>query len=122
MQLSGDTQAEGCRKAIIEELMETGLAERCLVYQTKGCKMDYWVEELRQEMWLWLMTYDIDKLRDAWENGHLNALITRYLCNQFNSKTSPFYKTYKKYDGSTDEITDRELSIPDREKTDSALY
>lgn len=111
-----ETSKEKYRAEIIDGLIRSGLAERCLTYQTKGCKMDYWVEELRQEMWLWLLTYDMERLYDAWRNGHLNALITRFLCNQFNSKTSPFYKVYKKYDTLTDDITSKEMNIPEDDK------
>ena len=50
----------------------------------------------RQEMWLWLLTYDEAKLSDAYENKHLNALITRYLQNQLFSKNSEFYYRYRR--------------------------
>ena len=50
----------------------------------------------RRTMWLWLLTYDIEKLSDAYENKHLNALITRFLQNQLFSKNSDFFYRYRR--------------------------
>lgn len=101
------------REEIVQYLLESGLLERCVGYQTNKCRNVYLKEELLQEAWLWVMTYDLDKLKDAYANKHLNALITRYLKNQFFSKTSPFYKSHRKFDLMTDEIGKDELEIPD---------
>lgn len=91
------------RDEIIKHIMDTRLVEECVRYQTiKAPK--YYVEELTQELWLWLLTYDLDKLTNAYLNKHLNALITRWLQNQFYSKSSPFYKRYKKYDENSVEL------------------
>lgn len=88
---------EKIRDTIIKYIMDANLVEECVKYQTiKAPK--YYIEELTQELWLWLLTYDIEKLSDAYLNNHLNALITRWLQNQYLSKSSPFYKRYKKYD------------------------
>lgn len=52
------------REEIIKYLLESGLVDRCVKYQTK--KADpYLKEELTQELWLWLLEYDISKLSDA---------------------------------------------------------
>ena len=67
-----------------------------------------------QEVFLWLCQYDIEKLSNAYYNRHLNALCTRFIQNQWFSKTSPFYKAFKKFDMNSDEITERELNIPDK--------
>lgn len=101
------------RKEIVDFLLESGLVERCVRYQTNRCRNAYLKEEITQETWLWLLTYDLDKLTDAYENKHLNALITRYLCNQFHSKNSPFFKNQRKFDLLTDEIGNAQLEIPD---------
>lgn len=101
------------REEIIAYLLETGLVDRCVRYQTNKCRNGYLKEEITQELWLWLLTYDLEKLTDAYENKHLNALITRYLCNQFHSKNSPFFKNQRKFDLLTDEIGNEQLEIPD---------
>lgn len=77
------------------------------------CKSSYLKEEMISECYLWLMTYDMDKLRDASENKHLSALITAYVIRQHFSRTSDFYKRYKRFDERTDEITEKELNLPE---------
>lgn len=102
------------REEIIDYILEKNLVNECVKYRTNKCTNQYWKEELVQEAWLWLCTYDIDKLTDAYTKKHLSALITRFICNQFNSVTSPFYKYFKKPDLMSDEITEKENNIPDQ--------
>lgn len=83
------------RDDVIKYLQETDLVETCLRYQTKGGD-PYLVEELRQELWLWLMTYKEEKLLDAFRRKHINAIITTFIRLQFKSRHSPFYKVYRK--------------------------
>ena len=59
---------------------------------------------MRQEMWLWLMTYEEAKLLSAYNQGHINALISHYLRNQFHSRNSPFFKRYKKQQEREDDL------------------
>lgn len=84
------------RNVIVAYISGTGLADRCLVYQTRHLKDPFLKEEIRSELWLWLLTYDIDKLSNAYEENHLNALITRYLQNQLFSKNSEFYYRWRR--------------------------
>lgn len=104
---------EDIRKEIIEYVIKTKLAERCVAYQTNKSSVAYLKEELLQELYLWLSTYDLNKLCDAYENNHLNALITRWISNNWFSKTSPFYRNLRRYDLLSDEITQKELDIPE---------
>lgn len=101
------------RTEIIDFVLKTGLAKKCVQYQTNKCKNQYLKEELLQELYLWLLTYDLNKLWDAYTNKHINALMTRWIINNFFSKTSPFYKHFRKFDSISDEITNKELDIPD---------
>lgn len=100
------------RDEIVQYLLKEHLIEDCVHYQTIRCNDDYLKQELTQEAWLWVMGYDIEKLSDAYENGHLNALVTRYLQNQWFSNRSAFHYTYRKKDRITDEITAETLQIP----------
>lgn len=102
------------RKDIIAWLISDGLVDRCVSYQTHGADT-YLKEELKQELWLWLLTYDIDKLSDAFENKHINALITRWIYIQYCCKNSPFHKVYRKRQALEDEITEKEERIPDKD-------
>ena len=51
--------------------------------------------DLAQEVYLVLMTYDEDKIRDLHEHGQMNFFIARILLNQYNSSNSPFHYTYR---------------------------
>ena len=101
------------RKEIIDFILKIGLAEKCVKYQTNKSSNNFLKEDLLQELYLWLLTYDIDKLSDAYKRNHLNALITRWISNNWFSKTSPFYKHFRRFDLISDEITNKELDIPD---------
>lgn len=100
------------RDEIINYAMESGLAEKCIGYQTAKCRDRELVNDLLQELYLWLLTYDINKLSNAYENKHINALITRWIRNNYFSKSSPFYKTFRKFDSITDELGPKEFNIP----------
>ena len=104
---------ESARTEIIKYIMDTGVAERCVAYQTNKCTDGELINDLKQELYLWLLTYDIAKLFDAYCNRHINALITAWIRNNFHSKSGPFYKNFRKFQDITDEITEKELDIPD---------
>ena len=101
------------RKQIIDKIIKERIVETCVQYRLNKCKSNYLKEELVQECYLWLSTYDIAKLTDAAQNKHLSALVTAYIIRQWFSQTSDFYKRYKRWDERTDEITDKERAIPD---------
>ena len=101
------------RKEILDYLVKTQLIEKCVHYQTIRCNDQYLKEELVQELYLWACTYDLEKLSDAYENNHLNALCTRVIQSQWFSNRSAFHYTYRKKDRKTDEITKEVLQIPD---------
>lgn len=101
------------RQEIVEFLIESGLPERCIRYQTNKSSNKELKNDLLQELWLWILTYDIERLSDAYDNGHINALLTRWIRNQWHSRTSPFFKEFRKFDLSSDELTQKELDIPD---------
>ena len=102
------------REEIINKIIKEKLVETCVQYRMNKCKSSYLKEEMISECYLWLMTYDIAKLRDANENNHLSALITAYVIRQYFSCTSDFYKRYKRFDERTDEITEKELNLPEQ--------
>lgn len=104
---------EAERLEIINKIIKEKIVETCVQYRLNKCKSNYLKEELVQECYLWLTEYDIEKLNDAYENRHLSALVTAYIVRQWFSKTSDYYKRYKRWDERTDEITDKERAIPD---------
>lgn len=100
------------RQEIVDYLIKTKIPETCVKYQLNKTKNQFFKDEMLQEVWLFILEYDIEKLEDAYGRGSLNALITAFIKRQFFSRTSPFFKKYKKFDILTDEITGRELNIP----------
>ena len=50
--------------------------------------------DLAQDVYLVLMGYDEEKVRDLWENGQINFFIARILLNQYKSTNSPYFYTY----------------------------
>lgn len=67
--------------------------------------VDHWMhyatwetrKDAMQELYLWLCTYDLDKLQDAYDHGLLNALVTRVIRNWWCTKKSVFTYKYRKY-------------------------
>jgi DNA-directed RNA polymerase specialized sigma24 family protein len=55
------------------------------------------IDDLMQEIYLILLEYDRDKLIAIYEKKQLKFFIVRIILNQYNSKTSTFYRKYKKY-------------------------
>lgn len=87
------------RNEIIQYILDTGLLITCIDYQLKKQPQHYPNrDDIIQDAWTFLLTYDIEKLWDAYTNKHLNALLTRYLQNQLFSKTSEYYRKYIKFD------------------------
>ena len=85
------------RYEIIDEIYNSKLLTTCVDYQLKRQPQHYQNRaDIIQDAWLWLLSYDIDKLTDAYLNNHLNALLTRYIQNQIFSKTSDYYRKYIK--------------------------
>lgn len=98
---------------IKDYLLKTNLIETCVAYQAMG---QYSAEEQRdivQNTWLWILTYDEEKLNDAYQNKHLNALITRYLFNQIKTKNGEYYRTERKWRENKVELTAAFENIPE---------
>lgn len=93
------------REAIIKYINESGLLVTCVDYQLKKQPQHYANRgDIISDAWLWLLTYDMDKLTDAYLNNHLNAMITRYLQNQIFSKTSDYFRKYIKFNTLSEDL------------------
>lgn len=55
------------------------------------------LEDLSQMVYLILLEYDEDKLRDLWEQRQMSFFIARIIVNQYRSSSSPFHTTFRKY-------------------------
>ena len=94
------------RDAIIQDILKSGLLVTCVDYQLKRQPQHYQNRaDIIQDAWLWLLSYDIEKLTDAYLNNHLNALLTRYVQNQIFSKTSDYYRKYVKLNTLSEDLS-----------------
>lgn len=93
------------RDTIIQHILDTGLLTTCVDYQLKKQPQHYVNrDDILSDAWLWLLTYDIEKLTNAYLNNHLNAIITRYLQNQIFSKTSDYFRKYVKFNTLSEDL------------------
>lgn len=76
-------------------------------------------DDLFQEFILILLEYPEEKLKDVYDRGILDWFCSRILFNQSSSKTSPFYKQYKKFASITSDIDNFNLTYePDNKMLD----
>ena len=95
-------------KEIVDSHLE--LIKKCCDYQfskTKNKLDQQNRKDFTNDLYLILLDYDNKKLNDALTKGEgtLNALITRILQNNIYSKTSTYYRQYKRHLMKTDDIT-----------------
>lgn len=87
------------------------LIQKCVDYQFKKLakvepgKWQY-KDDFYDDLVILLLEYNHDKLLNAHENGHMNALITRIIQNNIYSKSSKFYATYLKFNNITNDLDD----------------
>jgi hypothetical protein len=55
------------------------------------------IDDLEQEVFTILLEYDVDKIIEMYNKKQLKFFIVGIVTRQYFSKTSPFYKKYKKY-------------------------
>ena len=55
------------------------------------------VDDLEQEIYTILLEYDSNKIIEMYKNNQLKFFIVGVVQRQYHSKTSPYYKKYKKY-------------------------
>lgn len=79
---------------IIEEVYDKGII-RDIIENMRVSKLD--ADDLEQEIYMILLEYDKDKIIELYEKKQLRYFIVGIIQRQYNSKTSPFYKKYKKY-------------------------
>lgn len=87
-------------REIVERYLKSGLIRTCVECQFAKLKMELgkqqFKEDMFQDLYLILMEYNPEKLKNADENNHMNALITRILINNLWSNSSQFKTRYLK--------------------------
>lgn len=102
---------------IITEVYEKEIVKE-IISNMKVNLMD--ADDLEQEIYMILLEYNKNKIIELYNNNQLKYFIVGIIQRQYNSKTSPFYKKYKKYYSIVDEnvinnmeITEEEFDIDD---------
>ena len=92
-------------KEIIDIYLQNGLIQRCAECQFANLKDKQFKDDFMNDLVIILYEYDNDKMNDAHNNNHFNALVTAICIRNLWSHTSPYYKTYKKFMDRSDDIT-----------------
>lgn len=79
---------------IINELYDKNIVKDILINMSV---IEDDIDDLAQEIFLILLEYDRDKIIDMYNKGQLKFFIVGVVQRQYHSKTSPYYKKYKKY-------------------------
>ena len=103
-------------REIVDELLESKLIDDCIYYQFAKLYTipgERWKKQYEQDFYqdliVILLSYDNEKLNDAREHKHMNALLTRIIQNNIFSKSSKFYHNYLRFDLTTDELDDNRI-------------
>lgn len=101
---------------IVNELLDNKLVDDCVFFQFRkllSIPGERWKQQYEQDFYqdliVILLSYDNDKLNDAYRNKHMNALITRIIQNNIYSRSSKFYNNYLRFDLTTDDIDETRL-------------
>lgn len=79
---------------IINELYDKNIVKDILINMSV---IEDDIDDLAQEIFLILLEYNRDKIIDMYNKGQLKFFIVGVVQRQYHSKTSPYYKKYKKY-------------------------
>lgn len=101
---------------IVQIYLDNRLIKTCVECQFSKLKDRQYEDDFFQDLVLILLEYDNDKLNNAHNNNHINALITRIIMNNIYSVTSKYYKNYIKFNSNSDEITKDVINISDEEE------
>lgn len=98
---------------IVTEIAKARIVEE-MVQKIAHQPLNADLEDLSQMVYLILLEYDEEKLSDLWEHGQIRFFIARIIMNQYRSRNSPFFVTFRKsYDIQVD-ISGMEISDEER--------
>lgn len=103
-------------REIVDIYLNNRLIKTCVECQFSKLKDRQYEDDFFQDLVLILLEYDNEKLNNAHNNNHINALITRIIMNNIYSVTSKYYKNYIKFNSNSDEITKDVINISDEEE------
>lgn len=88
---------------IISELAEQGVVETLIKRLVRECHSS--LSDLSQEIYLSLLEKEDDYIIKLYNNHELNNFISGMVRNNFFSKTSPFFKNYRRFNSITKPLT-----------------
>lgn len=80
--------------SVVSNIYASGVIDELL--KNMGVKEND-ADDLKQELAIILLEYNQDKLKEMYEKKQIKFFLVRVIQFQYFSKTSPFYKKYKKY-------------------------
>lgn len=102
-------EGEVTKEKIIDWLIKTKKVEKLAHNITKSGQPI--VEDLIQEVWIFLLGYDEEKLKRAYLENYIDFLLVRIIHNQYFSTSSRFYFKFRKFQNYTDNIDDEKIRI-----------
>ena len=98
------------KNLILDKLWRSALLNDMVWNITSGHPLK---DDLKAELFVILLEMPDQKIINAEQNHWLNYLCVNILVKQWKSKNSPFYKKYKKYNQSSNELVDNIIDITD---------
>ena len=80
--------------SVVSKIYASGVIDELL--KNMGVKEND-ADDLKQELAIILLEYNQDKLKMMYDKKQIKFFLVRVIQFQYFSKTSPFYKKYKKY-------------------------
>ena len=92
-------------KASIIEQIAKGRMVESMVENIAHQALNDDLSDLCQMIYVLLLEYDEDKLRDLWEHNQIRFFLAKIIVNQYRSNTSLFHYTFRKYQEKSKDIT-----------------
>ena len=99
------------RREIAEALAKEGRVERIILSVTHSRAMNADLQDLAQIVYLAILEYDEDKIKDLWESNAMDFFIVRLVMNQYRSSHSPFRDAITRFRSITEDIREFQLQL-----------
>lgn len=90
---------------IIKELADNKKIEEFVQNTAKTTAPE--LQDLAQDIYVYLLEYDDEKIIGMYERNELEYFISRMITNQYISTSSPFYTKYKKFINNSNPIEEQ---------------
>lgn len=99
-------QREQCLSMSNQDIIEKLAKDRTIetIISNIAKTNDESLNDLSQDLYIALLEKDNELINYLWDNNQMKFFITRMALNNIYSETSPYYKTYKKFQNKSEEI------------------